>query len=223
MKKLLLLITVSFFTIQSFGQLTFGVSPGLNLNTAYLGYKVNPKIMPYVGFQYFNVNINSEHSQNRYDNSLNKVVNEVDIYELKANLYIPNVGVKYFLINQNKLQGYLSVNFSKPILTGKIELGDGNWENDFEDEFEKEIKNISFWGGELGFGVEYFFDDNFSLGGEFGFRHFNFKYDSVRDGEYYNPETGDYVTTDVKDKVRFNSNPTFSKITLNFYFQKKTK
>ena len=52
--KLLLLFAVIFMTNVSFGQFSFGVSPGINLNSAYFGYKINNKIVPYVGLQYLN-------------------------------------------------------------------------------------------------------------------------------------------------------------------------
>ena len=35
------------------------------------------------------------------------------------------------------------------------------------------------WGGEFGFGIEYFFDENFSLGGEFGLRYIHLMYEET--------------------------------------------
>ena len=189
-KLLLLLCAVLLITNEGFGQFAFGVSPGIGLNSAYFGYKINSKIVPYVSLQYLNANYKYEFDGEDYNEEI----------DFKGNLLIPNIGVKYFFKQQNNLQAYLSLNFSKPIFSGKIDVDD----NDFEDDFEEAIKNTSIWGGEFGFGIEYFFDENFSLGGEFGIRHFNFKYNETDEGD--------------ETDVRININPTFSKITLNYYF-----
>lgn len=223
MKKILLVIATTLFITVTNAQFTFSVSPGLGLNTAHFGYRVNSKIVPYVGLQHLNINIKMEQSRDKYDYDLHKVYNDVDKYNFKTNLYIPNIGVKYFAIQQNKLQAYISANISKPILTGKIEIGDDNLSNEIENDFKNTIKNISFLGGELGFGVEYFFDDNFSLGGEFGIRHLNMKLKGERDGEFYNPDTNSYQQTKIEEEYKINTSPTFSKISLNFYFNKKSK
>ncbi len=189
-KLLLLLCAVIFMTNNGFGQFSFGVSPGIGLNSAYFGYKINNKIVPYISLQYLNANYKYEFDGEDYNEEI----------DFKGNLLIPNIGVKYFFKQQNNLQAYLSLNFSKPIFSGKIDVDD----NDFEEDFEEAIKNTSIWGGEFGFGIEYFFDENFSLGGEFGIRHFNFKYNERDEGD--------------ETDVRININPTFSKITLNYYF-----
>ncbi|MCD4792991.1 MAG: hypothetical protein K8R54_07155 [Bacteroidales bacterium] len=213
-KLLLLLCAVLLITNEGFGQFAFGVSPGIGLNSAYFGYKINSKIVPYVSLQYLNANYKYDHSGERYSYDLNRVVSYTDEYEFKGNLFIPNIGVKYFFMQQNKLQAYLSLNFSKPIFSGKIDVDD----NDFEDDFEEAIKNISMWGGEFGFGIEYFFDENFSLGGEFGIRHLHFKYNNTYDSYFWNPDTGDDQRTEITDDMKLNMNPTFSKISVNYYF-----
>ncbi len=221
MKKTLLFFAVLFFTVQGFGQFTFGVSPGIGLNSTYFGYKINSKIVPYIGLQHFNANFKEEYSRDRYDYDLNHVVHDIDQYDISGNLFIPNVGVKYFAIQQNKLQAYFSVNVSKPFVTGKIEIGDSEWDNESEDEFVDQMKNIKMFGGEFGFGVEYFLDENFSIGGEFGFRYLNFKYSDSYASTFWNPDTGLDQATDYETDINISSSPTFSKISLNFYFQKK--
>ena len=210
MKKILLLFAVSFFTLQGFGQFTFSVSPGIGLNSSYFGYKINSKVVPYFGLQHFNAKFNSEYSRDKYDYDSNRVEHYVDKYEFSGNLFIPNLGVKYFAVQQNKLQAYFSVNVSKPFVTEKN-----------EEEFIDQMKNFKMFGGEFGFGVEYFLDENFSIGGEFGLRYLSFKYSDTREGTFWNPDTGQDQATDYETDINISSRPTFSKISLNFYFQKK--
>lgn len=215
MKKGLIITLILLITSFSFsyGQFSFGVSPGIGLNSAYFGYKVDNKFVPYIGFQYLNANLKYEESGQRTDWDLNQIISYSDKNEFSGSLYIPNIGIKYFVKQQNKIQAYLSLNLSKPILSGKLKY-DGEEDENFKDV----IKNISMWGGEFGFGIEYFFDENFSLGGEFGLRYIHLKYEESNDSEIYNPEAGVYQTVKIEDSFKFNTNPTFSKISLNFYF-----
>jgi len=203
-----------FISGMSFGQFSFGVSPGLNLNKAYFGYKINDKIVPYIGLQHLNANFTYEQSGERYDWASNQIESFTDEVHFKGRLLMPNVGLKYFIKEHNNLHAYISANFAMALLSGKIEY-DGVEEDDLQDY----IKAVNIWGGEFGFGVEYFFDDNFSIGGEFGLRHLNFKYTDTYETTIYNPNTGDYdYETDRTEDIRIGSNPTYSKISLNFYF-----
>jgi hypothetical protein len=111
----------------------------------------------------------------------------------------------------------VAINIAKPFLGGKV-IVDGE-----EDEDVKEtLDNISLFGGQLGLGAEYFFDDNFSVGGEFGFRYLHVKSDQTytKSHQVYNPETYsyEYYETEETIETRANLNPTYSRITLNFYF-----
>ena len=221
MKKILFLFTILFIASQSFGQFSFGVSPRINLNSAYFGYKINAKFVPYIGLQFLNANYNLTETGDRYDWDFNSVVHYTDETDLSGKIFIPNLGVKFFVLQQNKLQAYFSLNFSKPIISGKIEVGNDSIDNVFEDDFANQVKAVSIWGGEFGFGCEYFFDDNFSIGGEFGIRHLNFKYDYTYDYSFWNPNTGTNYDTEINDNAKLNSSPTFSKITLNYYFNRK--
>jgi hypothetical protein len=126
---------------------------------------------------------------------------------------MPTIGIKYFFIETNKLKSYGTMSFTKFLLSGKIED-----DTDENYDLKKEIKNTHLYGGQRGFGTEYFFDDNFSLGGEFGFRLLHLKYKHEVDDEVYNPDIGDYIPTTTTYDYKFNFNPTYVKISLNFYF-----
>ena len=214
MKTKLLLFTLIFILAnKSYGQYSFGVSPGISLNSAYFGYNINDKIVVYLGFQYLNAKFKYEESGDEYDWDLDQVVSYSESNEFSGSLYIPNIGVKYFIKQQNNIQAYLSLNLSKPLLSGKL-IYDGEENEDFKEQ----IKNISIWGGEIGFGMEYFFDENFSLGGEFGLRYLHLKYNNTYEREIYNPDIGDYQDTNIENDYRFSMSPTFSRISLNYYF-----
>ena len=215
-KLLLVLFTALVLINKSYGQFSFGVSPGIGLNSAYFGYKINNKIVPYIGFQYLNAKFKYEESGEKYDWDLNQVVSYSEKNVFSGSLYIPNIGVKYFIKQQNKIKAYLSLNISKPLLSGNLK-----YDGEEDEDFKESIKNISMWGGEFGFGVEYFFDENFSIGGEFGLRYLHLKYNDTYESDLYNPNTGNYQDTEIENDYRFNMSPTFSRISLNYYFLKR--
>jgi len=215
-KLLLVLFTVLVLINKSYGQFSFGVSPGIGLNSAYFGYKINNKIVPYIGFQYLNAKFKFEESGEKYDWDLNQVVSYSEKNIFSGSLYIPNIGVKYFIKQHNKIKAYLSLNISKPLLSGNLK-----YDGEEDEDFKESIKNISMWGGEFGFGVEYFFDENFSIGGEFGLRYLHLKYNDTYESDLYNPNTGNYQDTEIENDYRFNMSPTFSRISLNYYFLKE--
>ena len=211
--KLLVSLALLVLATESFSQFSFGVSPGVGLNGAYFGYKIKNKIVPYIGFQYMSAKFKYEESGKRVDWDLFQVVSYTDKNEFSGSVTIPNIGVKYFVKQQNKLQAYVSLSYSKPMLNGKV-IRNGVEDKDIKDE----IKGINMWGSEIGFGVEYFFDENFSFGGEFGFRSFYLKYDNSYTTTIFDPNTGASINTKINTDLAFKMNPTFSKISLNYYF-----
>lgn len=178
-------ILLAFAPRESSAQLAFGVSPGLQMNGAYVGYKFNDRLMGTFSFQYYGVS--------------SKIDDSGDETKFSAALIVPSVGIKYFLPRQNQIQPYLTLNLSKPIVSGKLE-----YDGEPDEEFEDAIDNLSLLGVGFGFGVEYFFDENFSLGGEYGFQFLSAKYD----------------ISDEFDDIEFTGsfNPTYTKLTLNYYF-----
>ncbi len=189
MKNLFLftLILFAFLPFNSSAQLVFGVSPGLNLNGAYIGTKFSDHLIGTFGFQYLGVSY---------------TLTDPDFEDkFSGSVFIPSLGLKYLMNKQNQIQPYLGISVSKPFVTGKIE-----YDGEEDEEFSDAVKNLSLLGLELGFGVEYFFDENFSIGGEYGFRYINVKYKS----------SDEFDDVDVSGSVK----PTYTKLTLNYYFSK---
>lgn len=220
MKKLTsILIVVMFiaFSNNLSAQFSFSVSPGFNLNGASFGYKIN-KVVPYIGFQYFSAGYSVSETGKRVNYTTNQIEDYTDELTMSGGLIIPNIGVKYFFLSRNDINAYGNILISKPIIYGKsTEDGDPN------DDFNNKIKNTNFLAGGLGFGVEYNFSENFSIGGEFGIRYFTGNYSESEDRTINDPNTGDPIT--YKKEIRGNANfsPTYTKITLNYYFGKKKK
>ena len=165
--------------------------------------------MPYVGFQFANVRFNLEQTGMEWDGA--DVVPFSNVMKISGNIYIPTIGIKFFAIEQNKLKAYFNLSVAKPLIRAKVE------DNGTEvDELNDILNEIKLFGGEFGFGIEYFFDNNFSLGGEFGIRYMGGKYTSSFQQDVYNGI--DMQPEDFEDTYKFGLMPTYSKISLNFYF-----
>ena len=185
MKTKLYLLVFTFFALQSASaQAVFGVTPGIGLHNAYLGIKFN-NLVPFVSLQYLNADY--EYAEEDYTE------------DFSGSLLIPTLGAKWFIGGQNSIKSYLQLAVSKPIVSGKLEY-DGEEDPDFGDA----INNLSLFGAELGFGVEYFFDDHFSIGGEYGLRMVTGKFEVDDEFDAYT----------VKAAIR----PTYSKVSFNYYF-----
>lgn len=213
MKKLVLLLAVCLlFGLKGYSQFAFGVAPGLSTNSAYFGFKAG-KVVPYIGFQYAGATVKLEESGEMWDDDEYDIISYSYDVKIKGNLYVPTLGVKVFAIEKNQLKAYFNLSVAKPFLSAKYEE-DGE---EFE-EVSDLVKEIKLIGGEFGFGVEYFFDDNFSIGGEFGLKFLHAKYTDSYDDEVYDYSTGTYEDVTIENTVKAGMNPTYSKISLNFYF-----
>lgn len=197
-------------------QFTFGVAPGLVLNGATVGYKVNDRWMPYFGFQYVSAGFGFEENGKRLNPANNQIEDYTTSNGVNAHVLIPSLGAKYFLTQQNQLKTYLNANMSMPFLFGSADLDGAP-----DEPFEEDLRNVSLFGGELGFGVEYFFDDNFSIGGEFGLRHLRLRYRNEFERTIFRPGTPGTTNSEVvliEQQSNFSLSPTYSRISLNFYF-----
>ncbi|TXC85257.1 hypothetical protein [Luteibaculum oceani] len=217
-KQLIAVVVLSFcFIYEGQAQATFSVSPGFALNGAQLGYRVNSKLIPYISFQYLSSRITIDESGTRINDASTGTESYSSEHLAKGTIFIPSIGAKYFVSSKGKLKSYIQGAFTKPFLSAKIE------DDGVEDETIKEdLEKLSIWGGELSFGVEYFFDENFSLGGEFGLRGFHAKYkeNSEREETYFNQDTQQNETVTLRSETETNVSfsPTFTRVSLNFYF-----
>lgn len=190
MKRLatfILLVCASLLVTEA--QKFFTVKPGLNLNGACFGIK-DKDFEPYVGLQFANFRSNYKDDDSK---SLTKV-----------HIFMPYIGSKFIISENESIKTFVNATLFKPFIFGK-ETVDGEENEDFQDE----LNEYKILGGELGFGSEYFFSDNFSIGGEFGFRFAHIK-DDYKDNSGYEPDNS---YTDILDL-----NMSYVSLSLNFYF-----
>jgi hypothetical protein len=130
--------------------MVFGVKPGMLIQSSYLGIGFQ-RVMPYLGFDWVGLKVDTD------DN------------DLSASLLIPHLGAKLYL------KDYREAKTVAPYILGDIffSLPSVSADNASSDEEEFAEDMLGFWGVGLGFGAEYFFSKNFSVGGEYGIRFLN--------------------------------------------------
>jgi len=220
MKKtfLHLIITLTLFLCTYFGyaQFTFSVSPGIQMNNASFGIKKN-KFKPNIGLQILTGSTMLTESGQRFDYNAGDIVNYEDKYKYSGLAIMPVIGLQYYIKETEKLKAYAAINFTKVFISAKIEDSTNPNANI---ELKDQIKNINILGGQLGFGTEYFFDQYFSISGEFGIRLFHVNYKEEQNHSIYNPNTHETIESKTKYKYNFSLNPTYAKLSFNFYFTK---
>lgn len=221
MKKLILVyvfLTTGYLN-QLFSQVTFSVSPGFNINNATFGKKFK-KAEPFAGLNVITAFTGYTETGQRYDYDQGKIVN----YEEKRNFscvaLMPVIGTKYYLKEGEKLKSYITLLYSRAFIWAKVKDTE---DPDLQDELNDILKKIRISGGQAGFGAEYFFDECFSLSGEFGIRFFSGKHEEEYDRTIYDVSSGQYVDTKINYKYHLGLSPTYTKIALNFYFVKQEK
>lgn len=209
-----LIIIASFALFCAFdlnAQLTFNVSPGVISGGTSLGYKMND-LVPYFGLQYFGASYTYERSGVDYNSSgIKTPYSNKD--EMSANVYLPQIGAKYFIKNMKGIKLYLNGSINYALLSAST------ISNGIENQSVKEAASgMSIWGLEFGVGTEYFFSNNFSIGGEFDLRLLFAGSTNSDNTTIYNPKTGNSESSTVNYKYNVNMGITNSKLILNYYF-----
>ena len=199
-KKLLFSIIFLLSGILGFCQFIFQISPGPKFNGVNIGYKLDKGYLFYGGLQFVNVNYSLDETGERIVDG--KLTLYHDASNFSKDLYIPNLGFKFYFGEGNKLKPYTNINIAKPLVKG----------------FPKNVINKINWTGELGFGSEYFFDENFSIGGEFGIRNLDVNVTKEYREEIFDPVSGNTLSTTKTTQLKTDFSPTYTRISLNFYF-----
>lgn len=195
-------------------QLTFSASPGLQLYGGALGYKFN-KAVPFIGLNTISGSVNILETGYDYNDNgdLDRYTNK---YKIVGSAFVPTLGLKYFMKETDKVKTYVLLSATTVLFSAEIKESDDFEENQ---DLQNQIDNVRIFGGQLGFGAEYFFDPMFSVGGEFGLRMLFFKNEIKGTDNLYNPQTGEFESKPRVTEIKYNLNPTYARITLNFYFK----
>ena len=210
-----LICVIIMFSTTLFAQVdfAFGVKPGIGLNGAYFGVNINGNVVPFIGFDYIGASGTLEESGVRYDYNLSQLIDYSDKDEASVSIYNLSIGGKFFFMNVQAIKSYFTGTFFKPFFSA-----DYKQNGETETKVKDAVDNLNIWGLSFGFGTEYYFSDNFSVGGEFGMRLFMGTFKRTEKHNVYNPNTGTMLETDRNYNADLNLQLTYSVVSLNYYF-----
>lgn len=217
----------------------FGIKPGNTINSASFGIKMG-NLVPMIGADLIWITASGTYTDEDYSSYYGWTG---DYYEYRsidedemdgsAFLLIPNIGMKMYM-GQKSVRPYFLGNifFSLPFVSAESKSRYESWEyvngeleyhyvdidDDGLDEDDEELIEdaLGFWGLTLGGGAEYFFSENFSVGGEYGIRLlFGGAEASGEDRDSYGDEEYiDAFSTEVSTSIRM----TYAVMSLNYHF-----
>ncbi len=206
----IIMFSTSLFAQADFA---FGVKPGIGLNGAYFGVNINSSVVPFIGFDYIGASLTLEETGVRYDYNMSQLINYSDKNEASVTIYNLSIGVKYFFMKVESVKPYFTGTFYKPFISA-----DAKEDGETNTEVKDFVDNLSIWGLSFGFGTEYYFSENFSVGGEFGMRLLFGSFDQTDKVSVLDPNTGGITETDRNTNVDLNLQLTYSVVSLNYYF-----
>lgn len=239
MRKILsmtILALVCLFPIMSFAQNGFTASfkSGFPLSGTEFGLKLGP-FHPYGGLDIIRVSgtfSDSYTDWDKVDEGYRKDYYSTSEFDGAATLFVPNVGLKFYL-TQKSIKSYVNggILMVIPSVSGKTSYEWKSYNSDGEvisedsgsekltDEEKDNIKDVlDMFGLKAGFGLEYAFSENFSIGGEYGLRVFS---NSITTSETYpDPEDQeDYSWKEEwEEEVKTSLGITYTSFSMNFYF-----
>ena len=184
MKKLTVLIALILSSITlTNAQINLSFEAGTKYYKTSVGYQVG-KLVPYLGFEIIRGKVSSTYGDRENYGTLM--------------VFMPNLGVKAFLLSKGNVKAGANIGIYKPFVSGKA-VADGEEIT----EYKEMLDSFSSFGGELGIFAEYYFADQFSIGGHFGYRFANLQVKNIEDFDF---------------KTKFSLGGTYTSFVFNFYF-----
>ena len=186
LKATLILISLYTTVLISQTQLAFGIKPGIQTNSAYLGIKQNA-FLPFIGIDLLQVSTEGDYTYTSLHNHTSefwdKTLESIE-FSGKALLIVPQIGMKYFF-SKKEIRSYTfgALFIGLPVVDISGQGTYETWENGQLIEYQSDVTItdldaleemvsdiLGFWGVHVGGGAEYFFHPNFSIGAEYGLK-----------------------------------------------------
>ena len=161
-----LVIAIAAAAAYAQGGFAFCAKPGMLVNAAQFGYK-SDALFAGVGLEFASVGVSAKSSYT--DSSYtSEYTSKVDV-----SLFLPQLALRYFFSPTvaGEVRPYAAASIFYSLSSVRIQTSDGQTtvRDTSAERMLSDVLNGNV-GGTLAFGGEYFFTENFSLGGEFGCR-----------------------------------------------------
>ena len=162
-KTYIFLIVMIMSASAAFAQFNLRLTYGtLNTKMASFGYKVNDIVAPYIAIDAFMLRLDIEQ-------------NGTKLISGNASIVAPMVGSRFYFLEAGNLKGYGNLGIQRIFIGGKATVTEEDYDTGDMLDVEYKLRDIlskkNVWQMQLGFGAEYFFNDNLSLIAEYGFRY----------------------------------------------------
>jgi len=195
--QLMIILAVMAMPVMASAQsMNFGVKlSGHDLQSAQIGMLMG-SLQPYFGLDYYSVGGDFGEGDAKM--------------EASAALFIPQVGLRLFLSQNNPTKPYIFGSFFKSFPSVSAEAGGEKAPDEVLDPIKEAL---GFWGLAFGFGAEYAVNEWFAVGGEFGLKWYNIGLnDVVIPLGLYDPTLPE-ITGDFSAALRY----TYAAFVLNFF------
>lgn len=201
----------------AFAGVAFGVNPIGPMPESYIGYKIGP-VVPYLSVNFFNAGGHFHWFEEGYNDAYDPPnYSDTITADWSGSVLMPTIGSK-LVLGTTELKPFVRLAAGMPFLLSlNVDVVDSDYEDAQEDvdeivaDIKDGIRNPFILTG--GAGVEYFFTDRFSVGGEFIYRYhtagFYYEY-------YYEYSDGDWYRDEVD--VQLNIGATSAGLWFNYYF-----
>jgi len=161
-----LVIVVAAGAVHAQGGFAFCAKPGMLVNAAQFGYK-SDALFAGVGLEFASVGVSTKYSH------IDSSYSYESTSKLDVSLFLPQLAFRYFFspTAAGEVHPYAAASVFYSLSSVRIQTSDGETtvRDTSAERIVSDVLNGNV-GGTLAFGGEYFFTENFSLGGEFGCR-----------------------------------------------------
>ncbi len=216
-------LIITYFLAMSMGivaaQTSFGVRVGGPTQSYYIGIIDFGFIKPIFGLDYYggSIKFDLDYHYEEYDGGDTYTDDDEMTVEASLRLFMPRVGLKLFQPRKKDLRSYLLTEAFLVIPIINFESKVDGETDELKNKDKDRIKDaIDYIGLTIGVGTEYYFSDQFSIGGEAGFNMLLWNW-----SDEYSDSDDDYDyswSEEYKFDIKARLGGSYGRMSINFYF-----
>ncbi|MCK5330431.1 MAG: hypothetical protein KAK01_03410 [Candidatus Marinimicrobia bacterium] len=217
--KLMISFLLMMFVNNVSAQTSFGVRVGGPTQSYYLGIMDFGFIKPIFGLDYYEgtINIEMDYHYEEYDGGNTYTDDDELTVKGSLRLFMPRAGLKFFQQQKKDLRSYILTEAFMVVPIVNFESKVDGETDELKDKDKDRIKDaVDYMGLTIGVGTEYYFSDQFSIGGEAGFNmllwNWSDEYSDSEDDYYYS------WSEEYKFDVKARLSGSYGRMSINFYF-----
>lgn len=220
MKKLMCFMLIAVTSIV-FPQKSMGVRIGGPTQSYYLNVFKFGAIQPMVGMDYWGGSFNYELDEKYTETDYGETYSSEDHLSAKGSLHLfmPRLGIKYYRSTTKNIKSYFLAEGFIVIPIVNFESTSNGKKEELDEDEKKQIQDaLDLIGLTFGFGNEYYFSDQFSIGAEFGLNVVLWNFSDEYSDEYHSNYSDYSWEESSKLEVKAGLGGGFARMTINFHY-----